>query len=163
MLPQGQLDWFPILHTLDHLLDHAIRQGQADYILGRGPRLGRFPREGLEGQARLWDLKGRHRKEFADGNVVEFRGKIEEELTRVVVSFQIFSNGGKLWLWCCDVLSRQPSGTSIHLQWEEGKGVWGRWWENAEQKLAAGCSPSEVIHTCFSVAKSATVVTEKQW
>lgn len=69
MLSQRQLNWFPILHTLNHFIDHLIRQGQPNYILGRGPRFGRLPREGLKGQARRWDLEGRegrHREDFAD-------------------------------------------------------------------------------------------------
>jgi hypothetical protein len=59
MFPQGQLEGFPIVVASNHLLDHAVHQGQAEDIGDGSAWLGRL-RRAFEHQARLWDNESRH-------------------------------------------------------------------------------------------------------
>jgi hypothetical protein len=60
MITQGQLNGFPTLDAFDHLLDHIVRQGEAEEFrdVSINLRAGRWERS--QRQAGLWDDESGH-------------------------------------------------------------------------------------------------------
>lgn len=89
MVSQRQLEVLAILNAFYHLLNHSIRQGEAEDIRDcRADRLLGAPREALQRQAGLWYIEGRH----LEGDLPK-RGEVRRGLFVVGIRCQIQGAG----------------------------------------------------------------------
>ena len=72
MFSQKQLNWFLIPNAFYHLLNHPVRQGQTEGGGGHR-RVGLGSVRASKGQARLWNLEGRHFEVRMPGEPFKFR------------------------------------------------------------------------------------------